>query len=71
MENVLEALETTITKLINSDISGYRLHKDFPNIQENLITRLRNGNHKLDNLPFQTIKKLYKAHLYYTKQGLI
>lgn len=66
-----KTLETNINKLINSDISGYRLHKDFPNIQENLITRLRNGNHKLDNLPFQTIKKLHNAYIHYTENGLI
>lgn len=54
-----------ITKLILSDISGYKIHKE-TGVSQTVISSLRTGTRDLDNLTLKTTEKLYeyaKAHL--------
>lgn len=49
----------TIVDLINSDISGYRIHKE-TGISQTVISTLRNGTREIDNLNLKTTEKLYE-----------
>ncbi|MEY8603516.1 hypothetical protein AALK46_07300 [Staphylococcus nepalensis] len=54
-----------IIKLIESDITGYKIHID-TGISQTVISTLRNGYRDVDNLMLKTTEKLYeyaKAHL--------
>lgn len=69
--NTIDTLKTSVNKLLNSNISSYRINKDFPEISENLITRLRTGYHQLDNTRLYNVERVYLAYLYYAQNGKI
>ncbi|MCY1566746.1 hypothetical protein [Staphylococcus pettenkoferi] len=51
-------MRENIEKLLNSDVSGYRIYKE-TGISQSRISDLRNGRRKLDNLTFANAEKLY------------
>ncbi|PTE42206.1 hypothetical protein BUY79_02315 [Staphylococcus equorum] len=54
-----------IIKLIESDISGYQIHKE-TGLSQTVISGLRTGSRDLENLNLKSAEKLYeyaKAHL--------
>lgn len=53
-----EFMRESIEKLLNSDVSGYRIYKE-TGISQSRISDLRNGRRKLDNLTFANAEKLY------------
>lgn len=53
-----------IIKLIESDITGYKIFKA-TGISQSKISSLRNGKQKIDDLTLRTTEKLYK---YYNEQ---
>lgn len=61
----LSEYKQMIIKLIESDITGYKIHID-TGISQTVISTLRNGYRDVDNLMLKTTEKLYeyaKAHL--------
>lgn len=56
---------TCIEKLLQSDISGYRMHQDFPNIWQEQISLLRRNEVKISNLTLQSAYALCEAYHYY------
>lgn len=54
----------TIVDLINSDISGYRIHKE-TGISQTVISTLRNGSREIDNLNLKTTEKLYEYAIHH------
>ncbi|MDG0825412.1 hypothetical protein M4K87_08065 [Staphylococcus equorum] len=55
----------TIIKLIESDISGYQIHKE-TGLSQTVISGLRTGSRDLENLNLKSAEKLYeyaKTHL--------
>lgn len=57
-----------ILELLESDITGYRINKDNPNVPQNLISRLRTKSNKLDNITLKTAEDLCAAHDFYFKE---
>lgn len=55
----LSEYKQTITKLILSDISGYKIHKEIV-INQTVWSSLRKGTRDLDNLTLKTTEKLYE-----------
>lgn len=51
--------EEAVQRLIDSDISAYRIWKD-TGIAKNSITQLRNGERNLENYHWSVVKKLYQ-----------
>ena len=51
-------MRESIEKLLNSDVSGYRIYKE-TGISQSRISDLRNDRRKLDNLTFANAEKLY------------
>lgn len=56
-----------IIELLESDITGYRINKDNPDVPQDLISRLRTGNNNLDNITLKTAEQLFAAHEFYFK----
>lgn len=54
----------TITKLIESDISGYQIHKP-TGLSQTVISGLRTGARDLDNLNLKLAEKLYEYAITY------
>ncbi len=54
----------TITKLIESDISGYQIHKA-TGLSQTVISGLRTGARDLDNLNLKLAEKLYEYAITY------
>lgn len=54
----IDEIEEKLIKLINSDISAYKISQDVGISRDN-ITRLRNGERELKNFRWETIKELY------------
>lgn len=57
-----------IVELLESDITGYRINKDNPNVPQDLISRLRTGVNKVDNVTLKTAEDLCAAHDFYFKE---
>lgn len=54
-----------IIELIESDITGYQIHKE-TGVAQYVISQLRQGKRDIDNLTLSTTEKLYnyaKTHL--------
>ncbi|WP_199180996.1 hypothetical protein [Staphylococcus simulans] len=54
-----------IIELIESDITGYQIHKE-TGVSQYVISQLRQGKRDIDNLTLNTTEKLYdyaKTHL--------
>ncbi|MGN5882762.1 hypothetical protein [Staphylococcus simulans] len=54
-----------IIELIESDITGYQIHKE-TGVAQYVISQLRQGKREVDNLTLNTTEKLYdyaKTHL--------
>ncbi|WP_225433196.1 hypothetical protein [Apilactobacillus timberlakei] len=64
------SLRIKINALIKSELSAYRIGKDF-NIASNRISELRTGRIKLGNLSLDTCERLEKAFMYYSNHGEI
>ncbi|WP_186433781.1 hypothetical protein [Staphylococcus chromogenes] len=47
-----------IIKLIESDITGYQIHKE-TGVSQYVISQLRQGKRDVDNLTLNTTEKLY------------
>lgn len=47
-----------IVKVINSDITGYKIYKKI-GISQSVISGLRNGDKAVDDLTLKTTEKLY------------
>ncbi len=61
----LSEYKQTIIKLVESDISGYQIHKD-TGLSQSALSSLRTGLRDIDNLNLKTTEKLYeyaKVHL--------
>lgn len=56
-----------IIELLESNITGYRINKDNPDVPQDLISRLRTGNNNLDNITLKTAEQLCAAHEFYFK----
>lgn len=56
---------TCIEKLLQSDISGYRINQDFPNIWQEQISLLRRKEVKISNLTLRSAYALCEAYHYY------
>lgn len=50
-----------IEKLLNSDITGYRIYKD-TGLSQSIISEFRSGKRELDNLSLKNAEKLYKLY---------
>lgn len=57
---MLSEYKQTITKLILSDISGYKIHKETV-INQTVLSSLRKDTRDLDNLTLKTTEKLYEC----------
>ncbi len=57
---MLSEYKQTITKLILSDISGYKIQKETGRSQT-VLSILRKGIRDLDNLTLKTTEKLYEC----------
>lgn len=61
----LSEYKTKIIELIESDITGYQIYKE-TGVAQYVLSQLRQGKRKVDNLTLNTTEKLYeyaKAHL--------
>ncbi|RQM97339.1 hypothetical protein COR53_03535 [Staphylococcus pettenkoferi] len=61
----LSEYKKKIIKLIESDITGYQIYKE-TGVAQYVLSQLRQGKRKVDNLTLNTTEKLYeyaKAHL--------
>lgn len=54
-----------VEHLLESDISGYKIGLDNPDVAQEMISRLRTGRAKISNLHFHTVEKLEQAHDFY------
>jgi len=62
---IMSEYKQTIIKLIESDISGYKIHKE-TGLSQTVISGLRTGSRDLENLNLKSAEKLYeyaKTHL--------
>lgn len=62
---IMSEYKQTIIKLIESDISGYQIHKS-TGLSQTVISGLRTGSRDLENLNLKSAEKLYeyaKTHL--------
>lgn len=62
---IMSEYKQTIIKLIESDISGYQIHKE-TGLSQTVISGLRTGSRDLENLNLKSAEKLYeyaKTHL--------
>ena len=50
-----------IEKLLNSDITGYRIFKD-TGMSQSIISEFRSGKRNLDNLSLKNAEKLYNLY---------
>lgn len=57
-----------IEKLLQSDITAYRIFKD-TGVPYGNIDRLRNGSSSLDNLTLKNAEKLYNYYIEQQKKG--
>ncbi|CQD26143.1 hypothetical protein ACYJ80_06665 [Staphylococcus capitis] len=57
--------KTKIIELIESNITGYQIHKK-TGVSQYVISQLRQGKREVDNLTLNTTEKLYK----YSKKTL-
>lgn len=55
--------------LLNSNISGYKISKDFEELDQTSISRLRTKGYNISGMRFNTVENLYKAYLYYKGTG--
>ena len=55
--------------LLNSNISGYQIDKDFEKLDQTSISRLRTKDYSISGMRFGTVENLYKAYLYYKETG--
>lgn len=63
--NNLSEYKKMIIELIESDITGYQIHKE-TGVSQYVISQLRQGKRDIDNLTLNTTEKLYdyaKTHL--------
>lgn len=51
--------KTKIIELIESNITGYQIHKK-TGVSQYVISQLRQGKREVDNLTLNTTEKLYK-----------
>ncbi|PTJ11664.1 hypothetical protein BU044_01320 [Staphylococcus simulans] len=61
----LSEYKKMIIELIESDITGYQIHKE-TGVSQYVISQLRQGKRDIDNLTLNTTEKLYdyaKTHL--------
>ncbi|PTJ02760.1 hypothetical protein BU035_11725 [Staphylococcus simulans] len=61
----LSEYKKMIIELIESDITGYQIHKE-TGVSQYVISQLRQGKRDIDNLTLNTTEKLYdyaKNHL--------
>ena len=61
----LSEYKKMIIELIESDITGYQIHKE-TGVAQYVISQLRQGKREVDNLTLNTTEKLYdyaKTHL--------
>lgn len=54
----LSEYKKTIKKLIDSDITGYQIYKE-TGLSQTIMSSLRNGSRKLNNITLETAEKLY------------
>lgn len=54
----MDILKMEVLKLLESDISAYRISKD-TGVSESVIKKLRNQNQQLEDTKFETVSKLY------------
>lgn len=54
----MDILKIEVLKLLESDISAYRISKD-TGVSESVIKKLRNQNQQLEDTKFETVSKLY------------
>ncbi|MFW3619482.1 FtsK/SpoIIIE domain-containing protein [Staphylococcus caprae] len=54
----MDLMKMEVLKLLESDISAYRISKD-TGVSESVIKKLRNQNQQLEDTKFETVSKLY------------
>lgn len=55
----MEILKMQVQKLLESDISAYRISKD-TGVSESVVKKLRNQNQQLEDTKYETVNKLYE-----------
>ncbi len=61
MKNLSE-YKRKIIELIESDITGYQIHKE-TGVSQYVISQLRQGKRDIDNLTLNTTEKLYNYQI--------
>lgn len=64
-------MRSKIELLVNSNVSGYRINKDFPKISQKIISDLRLKTSFIDNITLARAEEMERAYDYYKKENML